>query len=356
MESASLSSLDNLTHLARRGGVDMRPTLLRVLTDLYVQKLTHTPNEERHYTELALRLLDAVDVATRAAVAGRLGRHLSPPVQVIQQLAADLPEVAAAVRTHPVLQRKPQSNAAAAPAPAIAEIHEAVQETGVCKAEVLEANVDQPREREAYEDKMHLVAQSRHLIAGDVACELNELFFAASADERRLILLNLKIAVPIPSGHVEFVRDAAVGQRLETAVLSHSSEDFAQHLAYSLQIPRSQARRIAGDTLGEPIVVATKALNLPRDVVYRILLFVNTTVGHSVERVHTLATLYDEMPIQAAEHMVAIWQSLQRNELALTQHRPLLWNDEARARARTATEAVRRAPAAQRSGERRDAS
>ena len=102
MESVSLSSIENLTHLGLRGGVDMRPTLLRVLTDLYVQKLTHTPDEERHYTELALRLLDAVDVATRAAVAGRLARHLSPPLRVIQQLAADLPEVAAPVRGHPV--------------------------------------------------------------------------------------------------------------------------------------------------------------------------------------------------------------------------------------------------------------
>ncbi|MGC1540704.1 MAG: DUF2336 domain-containing protein, partial [Xanthobacteraceae bacterium] len=50
MESASLSGLDNLTHLGLRGGVDMRPTLLHVLTDLYVQKLTHTPDEVRHYT------------------------------------------------------------------------------------------------------------------------------------------------------------------------------------------------------------------------------------------------------------------------------------------------------------------
>ena len=45
MDSGSLSSLDNLTHLGLRRGVDMRPTLLRVLTDLYVQKLTHTPDE-----------------------------------------------------------------------------------------------------------------------------------------------------------------------------------------------------------------------------------------------------------------------------------------------------------------------
>src|SRR5580698_11025238 len=98
MESASLSGLDNLTHLGLRGGVDMRPTLLRVLTDLYVQKLTHTPDEERHYTELALRLLDGVDVPTRAAVAARLAKHLSPPKRVIQYLVNDLPEIATPLR------------------------------------------------------------------------------------------------------------------------------------------------------------------------------------------------------------------------------------------------------------------
>ena len=126
MESGSPSSLDNLTLLGLRGGVDMRPTLLRVLTDLYVQKLTHTPDEERHYTELALRLLDAVDVATRAAVAGRLARHLSPPLRVIQQLAADLPEVAAHVRAHPALARKAQTSEPATPVPTpVVEVREA---------------------------------------------------------------------------------------------------------------------------------------------------------------------------------------------------------------------------------------
>jgi len=36
---------------------------VRVLTDLYVQKPTHTSEEERQYTELVLRLIDSVDSA-----------------------------------------------------------------------------------------------------------------------------------------------------------------------------------------------------------------------------------------------------------------------------------------------------
>ena len=335
MESGRPSSLDNLTLLGLRGGVDMRPTLLRVLTDLYVQKLTHTPDEERHYTELALRLLDAVDVATRAAVASRLTRHLSPPVRVIQQLAADLPDVAAHVRSHPALARKAQTSVPATTTP------------------VVEVRDSQLSESAAHEQE---TPPARSPIATDIASELNDLFFAASADERRLILLNLQIAAPMPGDGVQLVRDATAGQRLEAAALARDRESFAQHLAHSLQIPRAQARRIADDLLGEPIVIAAKAITMPRDVVYRILLFVNTTVGHSVERVHALAALYDELPIGAAEHMVAIWQALQRHDQAAAKHLPLAWNDEARIRARTATAAVRRAPAPQRRTERRDVS
>ena len=78
MEMPSLTGLEGLTDIGLRGGVDMRPTLLRVLTDLYVQKLTHTDEEDRHYTELALRLLDSVDVATRAAVASECPRQFLP--------------------------------------------------------------------------------------------------------------------------------------------------------------------------------------------------------------------------------------------------------------------------------------
>jgi hypothetical protein len=200
------------------------------------------------------------------------------------------------------------------------------------------------------------VEQAPQTIAFDVASELNELFFAADAHERRLILLNLEVAVPVSGGWTEVVPDAAIGQRLETAALARNREDFSRHLAHVLHIPRAQARRVVSDDLGEPIVTAAKVLNISRDVLYRILLFVNANVGHSVERVHALAVLYDEIPVQAAQHMVAIWQALQTDERAASAHRPLLWNDEARAPARTATATVRRAPSGQRPNQRRDAS
>lgn len=279
MEMPNLRGLEGLTDIGMRGGVDMRPTLLRVLTDLYVQKLTHTAEEDRHYTELALRLLDSVDVAARAAVAARLANHLSPPRRVIERLAADLPEVASALR-----QRVP-GNSATRPAVRMPE-------TGAAP-------------NGAKSSKTASAA-----LAADVAGELNELFFAATADERRLILLNLHVVAALPPAPSNVVRDPTIGRRLEAAALARKREEFAQVLAQSLRISRQQARRIAGDQLGEPIVVAAKALAVPREPLYRILLFVNTAVGHSVKRVHALATLYDEINLQVAEDLVGIWRAL----------------------------------------------
>ena len=40
---------DGLMTLSRREGVDIRPTLLRVLTDLYVQASAHSADEERQF-------------------------------------------------------------------------------------------------------------------------------------------------------------------------------------------------------------------------------------------------------------------------------------------------------------------
>ena len=92
--------LEGLDRLALRSGVDIRPTLVRVLTDLYLQKGSHTAEEERHYTELVLRLLDRVDVGTRKIVAGKLAHYPLAPAAVVRRLARDVLEVAEPILIH----------------------------------------------------------------------------------------------------------------------------------------------------------------------------------------------------------------------------------------------------------------
>ncbi len=331
MEPQNFLGLGGLADLGARSAMDMRPTLLRVLTDLYVHRLSHTPDEERHYTELALRMLEVVDVPTRVAAAKRFARYPSPPLRVLQWLAGDLPDVAAELRAHPLLQ--PSAPAAARQDAPPAPI---VERTAL-------ASDEQPADRPA-------------VIDPTTAQTLNDLFFAAKADERRLILLSLDVVAPRPAARTGVAHDPSVGRHLEAAVLSGKRDDFAHQLARALSIPREQAHRIARDELGEPVVVAGKVLRVPREVLYRILMFVNPAVGHSVERVHALAVLYDEILVPAAEDMLAIWQALRHHERPAAKHQPLAWDDETQRSARPAPSVQRHAVAPARIGERRSAS
>src|SRR6202521_1870979 len=77
---------DGLMTLSRREGVDIRPTLLRVLTDLFVQANAHSTDEDRQFVELASRLIDQVDDATRAVVRARLAIYPGTPVEVLKKL------------------------------------------------------------------------------------------------------------------------------------------------------------------------------------------------------------------------------------------------------------------------------
>jgi hypothetical protein len=122
-----------------------------------------------------------------------------------------------------------------------------------------------------------------------------------------------------------------------------------------LFIPREQARRITRDDMGEPVIVAAKTLRMPREVVYRVLMFLNPAVGHSVERVHALAALYDEISAPAAAGMLSVWQALQPSQRQTGKHQPLAYDDETRRRARPSMR-TRRASVVSRLTERRNVS
>jgi uncharacterized protein DUF2336 len=78
--------VDSLVDLACRDGVDVRPTLARVLTDLYVQRPSHSGEEETQYVELVLGLIDSVDARTRATIAEKLRRYPEAPTAVLRRL------------------------------------------------------------------------------------------------------------------------------------------------------------------------------------------------------------------------------------------------------------------------------
>ena len=277
VKSSAYSPLDSLVDLACRDGVDVRPTLLRVITDLYVQKPAHTAEEEIQYVELALGLIGAVDEQTRAAVAARLSGYAKAPSAVLECLSVPRTEPAA-----PELTTTPPARISEPPASA-------------------------------------------------PSYDLIELFFTAAAEERRLILINLDF-VPGPAPRRQTPTAEAVIRRLESTALQRNVIEFAHMLERGLSLDRELAMRITHDASGESIVVAAKALGMKADVLQRILLFLNPEIGQSVERVFELAQLYEDITGSAAEFMVAIWR--RKGERLRPRREPALWDDE-RSNART---------------------
>src|SRR5262245_31504083 len=78
-ETPQNPSLNGLVALSNRSGVDIRPTLLRVVTDLYLRSPVHSEKEEVEYTRMALRLLDHVDGKTRAMIAEKIAGYPNAP-------------------------------------------------------------------------------------------------------------------------------------------------------------------------------------------------------------------------------------------------------------------------------------
>ena len=292
MQRLSLINLDGMTGLAGladRSGVDVRPTLLRVLTDLYLQKASHSEAEDRHYTELALRLIEVVDAATCDTVASRLARHPHPPKAVLERLA--------------------RANSPATPhdKPGSIELFDG----GMSLDDELFEPAAGTAAPSAHLAESAVVIASRPPIEHVDYVEQREAFFAADSAERRLILTCLE--------HVA-EQDAAPAQEtnliryLEQAALAGRAQEFTTLLQQGLGVSRALARRVVSDLQGEPFVVSARALAMPTDVFQRILMSLNPAIGQSVDTVFELSDLFAELPVTSAMHLVAIWRAADRME------------------------------------------
>jgi hypothetical protein len=299
--SAAFADLEGLLDLAHGNGADMCASLLRALTDLYLQRPVHTPEDEHYYTELALRLIDATEVSDRAALAARLASYPSAPRPVLERLARDIIEVAG-----PILE------------------HSACPSSGKLKAIAEARGGAQPEIIATPPRGAPPAVRTLGPVDAAEASELLELFYRAKAPERRLILINLEYAPFIPWQPLSAMQGPDVW-RLESAALQHDTETLIGEFERTLGVSRTQARRIIDDELGEPTVVAAKAMNLPADVVQRLLLSLNPRVGRSADRVRELAQLYGEISMDAAGRLIALWRGAELGQNRTTRHEPVAW-------------------------------
>ncbi|MGY3623048.1 hypothetical protein ACVJGD_009244 [Bradyrhizobium sp. USDA 10063] len=303
-----IPGLDGLMTLSRREGVDIRPTLLRVLTDLYVQTKAHSADEERQFVELASRLIEQVDDATRAAVRARLSVYPATPEELLGKL-----------RLRRADPGEPLPVAAEIPAPPSAA-----------------PSVTPPSEAQLR------MASSLAMRPNDAA-EITDMFFAATASERVQILQNI-VQTPLKaSARIPATRAARAIEILEMAAFAEDLENFAREVGEALILPTRIAEQVVSDPGGEPLACAARALNMPSPAFQRVLMFLNPALGSSVQYVFRLSRMYDRLSERTALIMLAAWRG-STMAVARAKYRPSLYDDE-RHRARSASSEKR--PAAQ---------
>jgi len=295
---------DGLMTLSRREGVDIRPTLLRVLTDLFVQASAHSADEERQFVELTSRLIDQVDDATRAAVRARLAIYPATPPEIMRKLG---------------LRRSPPGEAA----PAAPAIPLPSSETAAARA---------PTEAQ-------LRMASNLSMRPNDAAEISDMFFAASASERALILHNLAETPLKASARIPAARATRAIQTLEMAAFAEDTENFALEIGEALILPARIAAQVVNDPGGEPLACAARALDMPSAAFQRVLMFLNPEFGSSVHNVYRLSRLYDRLSERSALVMLAAWRG-STMAVSRAKYRPALYDDE-RNRARAAPSQAR---------------
>ena len=290
---------DGLMTLSRREGVDIRPTLLRVLTDLYVQARSHSPDEERQFVELTSRLIEQVDDATRAAVRARLAIYPGTPLRTMIQLGL-----------RPAHPNDPLPLAEEiSPAPAV---ERAIREPTGAELRLASTLSMQPKD----------------------AAEISDMFFGAGGPERAAILHNLNDTPLKASPRIPESRAKRALHILEMAAFASDAENFALELGEALILPSRIAAQVTADPGGEPLACAMKALDTPSAIFQRILLFLNPEFGSSVQKVFRISRMYERLTERSALVMIAAWRGSSM-AAARAKYRPMLHDDE-RQRGRSA--------------------
>jgi Uncharacterised protein conserved in bacteria (DUF2336) len=310
--SPLFSGFDGLMNLSQREGVDIRPTLLRVLADLYVQTNTHSEQEARQFVELTSRLIDQVDDATRAAVRARLAVYPATPAPVLKHLG---------LKPSAPDQREPLAR----------------ETSALSMPEATLAPEPAKTAREA-----QLRTASKLSMQPADAAEISGLFFGAGSAERALILHNLSETPLKASPRIPAQRAQRSIEALEMAAFVADVENFTLELGETLILPWKTATQVVNDPTGEPLACAAKALGMPSPVFQRVLLFLKPEIGTSVNTVYRLSRLYDVLKEQSALIMLAAWRGA---TMATTRakYRSALYDDE-RNRARSAAAQTRTTP------------
>jgi uncharacterized protein (DUF2336 family) len=308
-------ALQGLVALGARGDVNIRPILLRVLTDMFIAKAHHSGEEIRQYSEIASQMLRNMDADTCRIVAQKLAGFAQAPKSILNLIIAAGGTPAEIILSQSPCLARPflaaeaafgsASNAAsiAARTDLDADLTEILAHRGeTIVLQTLVENATAPIATGTFSEVIWRARTDAHLARALIARaplghDLSSLFLAASPPERAKIILSIRrreLGRPEPAP----TRPASTHTlaSLEQLALAGERQRFVMCLAKALTIEPAQAAIVVDDAYGEPLALALAALRVPVENAVRLFLFIDPRIGQSVERVRSLVRIVRHMP------------------------------------------------------------
>lgn len=363
--SDDLLPLETLQRLSQQDGLDTRPILIRVLTDLFVQKADHSAADVARYEELAGGLLDVVGLDARAAVSRKLADDPRAPKSLIERLLADEAAVSAPVLArfadaprHILLSRAMDGGPVEAGAIASrADIDsDLVRLLAHHRDElVLETLVANPAARLGAVPLAALVERARGAPAlaaavlrrEDVdAGALAPLYLLAEPTRRA----EIRAALAARPGRAS-PRGGRGAEGVEAAISAATAEEgkgalIAEALAEALRLKPDDAARLATEASGEPFVLMLRAAGVDADLVTRAILLARPEIAASVVRTFDLVDIAETTSRGVAADILGALVGETERMAPSPRHEPLFDASGVMERAGAARPAAQRRPAA----------
>lgn len=359
------SRLRDLAASAEANPGEMRPVLLRVITDLFALHPQHTDEEIRLYEEMAGRLLDDADETTLTNVGRKLSRCADAPAAILKRIRARGGEPAREIllkdfRIEWRELRQIAASGACDQACAVAGRADLDREIARIFAarperEIIRAIAANPLAPLSGEDLRLLAARGRRdavlaralLGRGELTLEHLPLYLFANPRERsRLVVLALEahLAQAGRPQSTAMLDDEAVAQ-IEAAAVRRKRASFALTMADQMQCDPLSARRLIDDECGDALALAFIAIGLPADAAARIFLIAFPKVALSSEIFGRNMRLFRTIPHRVASRLIEAIIGAPRGETAAptAAKRPLVGATPASA-GRAAREDARQTP------------
>ena len=330
-----------LTKAGPRGD-HRRDTVLRVLTDLFVNDGARQSAAERQSNEeLMINLVGEAGQVVRQEIAERLACHQNPPRRLVRALAAEDITVARALLRHSpalsdeelaeiVLTTTLEHARAAAARPAFG----AALSDAIIAIEDSEATLTMLRNPYAALSADGVRRLCRAAGSDDAIAEallkrnnlepavLADLFWYATSENREAILEQLseqavwpaeQPRLDAPLRRVDAASLKLAQEGLSKILLARRIDDFRDLFGRAMGITPALAARIMKDEAGEPFAIACRAAGFSMSAYTTLLILYNPAVGQSVQRVFALGGIYERIPQALAWRLLEAWSAQMGN-------------------------------------------